>query len=63
MKINVELDLTTDEAKELFIPSEKQAELGSQIYEKWLESVHKNIMELYNPMNYVKDEDKRSSFK
>lgn len=54
MKINVEIDLTTDEAKELFVPSEKQSELGTQLYEKWLEAVQKSTMELANPMNYVK---------
>lgn len=54
MKINVEIDLTTDEAKELFVPSEKQSELGTQLYKKWLEAVQKSTMELANPMNYVK---------
>jgi hypothetical protein len=61
MKVNIELDLTTDEAKELFVPSEKQAEFGSQIYEKWLEAVQKSTMDLMNPANYVKDENKRNS--
>ena len=61
MKVNIELDLTTDEAKELFVPSEKQAEFGSQIYEKWLEAVQKSTMDLMNFANYVKDENKRNS--
>ena len=54
MKINVEIDLTTDEAKELFIPSEKQTEFGTEMYNKWLEAIQKSTMELANPMNYVK---------
>ena len=54
MKINVEIDLTTDEAKELFIPSEKQTEFGTEMYNMWLEAIQKSTMELANPMNYVK---------
>lgn len=53
MKINVEIDLTTDEAKELFVPSEKQAEFGTELYNKWLNAVQKCTMELANPMRYV----------
>ncbi len=54
MKINVEIDLTTDEAKELIMPSEKQTEFGTEMYNKWLEAIQKSTMELANPMNYVK---------
>ena len=53
MKINVEIDLTTDEAKDLFVPSEKQAEFGTEMYNKWLEAIQKSTMELANPMRYV----------
>lgn len=63
MKINVEVDLTTDEAKELFIPSEKQADFGNQMYQKWLEAVHKSITEVYNPINYMNNEDKSDTLK
>lgn len=58
MKVKIEIDMTPEEAKELFVPSEKQAEFGSQLYEQWLASVQKSIMEAYNPMNNVKNEDK-----
>ena len=53
MKINIEIDMTPEEAKELFVPSEKQAELGTQIYQGWLEAVHKNTIDLMNPANYT----------
>jgi len=57
MKINVEIDLTPDEAKELFVPSEKQAEFGTQLYERWLEAVQKSTLDLMNPINYTKGQD------
>lgn len=54
MKVTIELDMTPEEAKELFVPSEKQAEFGTELYNKWLEAIQKSTMELTNPMNYVK---------
>ena len=58
MKINIEIDMTPEEAKELFVPSEKQAELGTQLYQGWLEAVHKNTLDLMNPANYSKGQDR-----
>lgn len=63
MKINVEVDLTPEEAKELFVPSEKQTEFGTQMYEQWLSAVQKSTMDLMNPANYMKDENKKTSIK
>ena len=46
--------MTPEEARELITPTEKQAELGAEMYNKWLEAIQKSTMELANPMNYVK---------
>lgn len=58
MKINIEIDLTPEEAKELFVPSEKQAELGTQLYQSWLEAVQKSTWDMMNPEKYSKGQDR-----
>ena len=44
MKITV--DLTPEEFKELFVPSEKQTEFGTQLYQEWMNTVQKHTEDM-----------------
>ncbi|MEM8632781.1 MAG: hypothetical protein AAGF74_16240 [Pseudomonadota bacterium] len=48
MKVNIEIDCTPEEFKELFIPSEKQAEFTAKAYQAMMEAAQKAIVEQFN---------------
>lgn len=52
MKINIELDITPEEAKELFVPSDKQTEFGIMLYDAYVKAVQKQIWEHVDPHNF-----------
>lgn len=53
MKIKVELDLTPDEAKELFVPSEKQHEFTVMLYDAYVKALHETIWDHVDPHNMM----------
>jgi hypothetical protein len=55
MKIKTEVEMTPEEAKELMMPSGKQLDLGSNLYQQWLETVTESAFNLMNP-SYLKQE-------
>jgi hypothetical protein len=57
MKVTIEIDMTPEEARELFVPSDQQAELGRQLYQQWFSAVQKSTMDMMNPANYSKGDN------
>ena len=53
MKLKIELDLTPDEAKELFVPSDKQAEFSKMLYDAYVEAVQDTVLKHVDPHNYM----------
>lgn len=53
MKIKVELDITPEEAKELFVPSDKQSEFGMMLYDAYTEALQKQIWKHVDPHNFM----------
>ena len=53
MKVKVELDLTPEEAKELFVPSDKQAEFGVKLYDAYVQAVQGVVKKHVDPFNFT----------
>lgn len=53
MKIKMEMDLTPDEAKELFVPSDKQSEFTMVLYESYIEALNKLVLSHVDPYNFT----------
>lgn len=53
MKVKIELDLTPEEAKELFVPSDKQTEFGVKLYDAYVQAVHGVVKTHVDPFNFT----------
>ena len=53
MKIKVELDLTPDEAKELFVPGDKQTEFAMMLYDQYVNALHETTWKHIDPHNMM----------
>lgn len=53
MKIKMELDLTPEEAKELFVPSEKQTQFTSMLYDAYVKMVQETVIKHIDPHNMM----------
>lgn len=53
MKIKVELDLTPEEAKELFVPSDKQTEFYTLLYDAYTKAIHETMWSHIDPNNVM----------
>lgn len=53
MKINLELDLTPEEAKELFVPSDKQTEFNMMLYDAYVNMIHETVLKHIDPHNVM----------
>ena len=53
MKVKIELDLTPKEAKELFVPSDKQAEFMKVTYDAYVKAVQATVLDHVDPFNYT----------
>ena len=53
MKVKLELDLTPEEAKELFVPSEKQTEFNMLLYDAYTKAVHETVLKHIDPHNFM----------
>ena len=51
MKIKIELDLTPDEAKELFVPSDKQTEFSMMLYDAYVQALQETVINHIDPYN------------
>ena len=54
MKINIEIDLTPDEAKELFVPGDKQTEFMTKTYDAYVAALQNMVWDQIDPHNVFK---------
>lgn len=47
MKVRIEIDCTPEEFKELFIPSESQADFAAKAYQAMVEAAQKAMMQQF----------------
>jgi len=59
MKISIELDLTPEEAKELFVPGDKQNEFMCATYDAYIRAVNSMITDHIDPYNFTGMNPKR----
>ena len=57
MKVTIELDCTPDEFKELFIPSDRQAEFMTLTYDAYVDALQKMMWKQIDPYNFTKKDD------
>lgn len=53
MKVKLEIDLTPDEAKELFVPSDKQTEFGTMLYDAYTTALQETVLKHVDPNNFM----------
>ena len=53
MKINIEIDLTPEEAKELFVPGDKQTEFMTKTYDAYTAALQGMIWDQVDPHNML----------
>jgi len=53
MKVKIELDLTPEEAKELFVPSDKQTEFMRVTYDAYVRAVQATVLDRVDPYNFT----------
>lgn len=51
MKINIEIDLTPDEAKQLFVPGDKQTEFMTKTYDAYVVALQNMVWDQIDPHN------------
>ena len=57
MKVKIELDLTTDEAKDLFVPGDKQTEFQMKTYDAYVKALQDMVWGQVDPYNMFKRKD------
>ena len=53
MKVTIELDVTPDEFKELFVPSERQQEFVEVTYNAYAEALRKLVLKQIDPYDFT----------
>ena len=53
MKVKIELDLSPEEAKELFVPSDKQSEFMRVTYDAYVRAVQSTLFDHIDPYNFT----------
>jgi hypothetical protein len=53
MKVKLEIDLTPDEAKELFVPNGKQTEFMTMLYDAYVDALHETTWKHVDPNNIM----------
>jgi hypothetical protein len=53
VKITIELDVTPDEFKELFVPSERQQEFVEVTYNAYAEALRKLVLKQIDPYDFT----------
>jgi hypothetical protein len=53
MKVKIELDITPEEAKELFVPSDKQSEFGMMLYDAYTKAISEQVWKHIDPHNFM----------
>ena len=61
MKVTIELDVTPEEFKELFIPSERQAEFMHVTYDAYVDALADVVKKQIDPYNFTGLRDAQAS--
>ena len=57
MKILIELDVTPEEFKELFVPSDRQQEFVEVTYDAYAEALRRLVLKQIDPHNFTGTQD------
>lgn len=55
MKINIEIECTPEEFKELFVPSEQQAEFAAKAYQSMAEAMQRAMIQQFSAFRTDKE--------
>ena len=58
MKINIQIDLTPEEAKELFVPGDKQTEFQMKTYDAYVKALQDMVWDQVDPYDVFKRKNK-----
>ena len=58
MKVKIELDLTPEEAKELFVPGDKQTEFMTKTYDAYVTALQNMVWDQIDPHNVFNRKNK-----
>ena len=58
MKIKIDIDLTPDEAKELFVPGDKQNEFMTKTYDAYVAALQNMVWDQVDPHNMFNRKNK-----
>lgn len=53
MKVTIELDVTPEEFKELFVPSDKQQEFVETTYDAYVDALQSLVWKQIDPYNFM----------
>jgi len=59
MKVNIQIDLTPDEAKELFVPGDKQTEFMTRTYDAYVKALQDMVWDQVDPYDMFKRKNKK----
>lgn len=59
MKIKMEMDLTPEEAKELFVPGDKQQEFMTKTYDAYVQALQNMVWDQVDPYDVFRRKDKK----
>lgn len=57
MKIKMDIELTPDEAKELFVPSDKQHEFMVKTYDAYVKALQDMVWDQVDPYQMIRKKD------
>ena len=57
MKVTIELDVTTEEFKELFVPSDRQQEFVEVTYDAYAEALRRLVQKQIDPHGFTGTQD------
>ena len=60
MKIKIDIDLSPEEAKELFVPSEKQGEFMTKTYDAYVAALQNMVWNQIDPHNMFNRKNKNA---
>ena len=60
MKIKIDIDLTPDEAKELFVPGDKQNEFMTKTYDAYVAALQNMVWDQVDPHNMFNRKNKNA---
>jgi len=58
MKVKIEIDLTPEEAKDLFVPGDKQTEFMTKTYDAYTKALQDMVLDQVDPYDMFKRKNK-----